>query len=95
MSGIKEKKKKTLIKEEAKEKKSGPKEEKVKKPLSAFMLYCNARRPQVKIENPRKIIYRLNYTINIELPMVEISKAIADDWNNLPQDHKQVSLMFR
>lgn len=46
--------KKPLKTEKKKEEVKNPEIEVIKKPMSAFMLYCNANRKQVQSENPRK-----------------------------------------
>eukprot|EP00347_Sterkiella_histriomuscorum_P002698 403367152 len=48
-----------------------------KKPLSAFMLYNNFRRPQVKKENP-------------QLTLPETSKVIGEEWNKLSESQKKI-----
>ena len=56
--------------------KGKPEKEGVKRPLSAYVLYSNDRREQLKKENPK-------------LAGGEVMKKIADDWNKLDEKTKQ------
>ena len=47
----------------------------IKKPLSAYMLFNQARNPVIKKENP-------------EMKLVEISKVIGQEWGHLSDSQK-------
>jgi hypothetical protein len=49
----------------------------MKRPLSAFMLYCNHRRPQIRAERPGNENFNIG---NIEILFTEISKQAGEEW---------------
>lgn len=61
----------------------------IKKPLSAFMLYTNNRRPIVREEYPGKCIDRLT-NLSAELKLVELSKIIGAEWGKLSETQKSI-----
>ena len=61
----------------------------IKKPLSAFMLYTNNRRPIVREEYPGKCIDRLT-NLFTELKLVELSKIIGVEWGKLSETQKSI-----
>lgn len=81
--GEKEKKKKKKNKED-KDKSGG---EALKRPLSAYMLYNNHRRPILKKEHASNVLM-LN---SVDLSLPEVSKMIGEEWSKLTQDQKKVS----
>jgi hypothetical protein len=50
-----------------------------KRAPSAYLLFCNERRSEVREANP-------------EMSMIEITKTLAAQWNDLPASEKEVSL---
>lgn len=52
-----------------------------KRPASSFIIFQNEIRQQVKEAHP-------------DLPSTELRKLLADKWNNLPTEQKQVSILF-
>lgn len=59
----------------------------VKRPLSAYMLYNNHRRPVLKGEHPCKN-WRLT---SLVMNLTEVSKLIGEEWQKLSEDQKRVS----
>jgi protein DEK len=53
-----------------------------KRAPSAYLLFCNERRSEVREANP-------------EMSMIEITKALAAQWNDLPASEKEVSLLIK
>lgn len=81
---------KTPTKKEKKEKKP-KKDPEIKKPLSAYMLYNNFRRPKLREQYPRTSLCSADPFIDISLP--DISRLIGEEWKTLAEEHKQVSGM--
>ena len=89
-------------KEEKKEKpkKKTPKDangNELKRPLSAYMLYNNHRRPVLRNEHPGKYfqnaIYLSDPSIDLlELSLPDLSKLIGDEWKKLSENQRAVSL---
>ena len=89
-------------KEEKKEKpkKKTPKDangNELKRPLSAYMLYNNHRRPVLRQEHPGKYfqdaMYPSNLSIHLlELSLPDLSKLIGDEWKKLSENQRAVSL---
>ena len=61
----------------------------MKKPLTAYMLFNNHRRPILKKEHTRKDLMGLQ---GVELSLPEVSKMIGDEWGKLTEDQKKVSI---
>lgn len=59
------------------------KDNNIKKPLSAYMLYNNHRRPVLRKEYPRK---SNPFQHIIELTLPEVSRLIGDEWNKLSSE---------
>ena len=74
--------------EPTKKKKKEKNETGIKKPLSAFMLFTNHRRPIVRDEYPGKFKTRLT-TFAVELKLVELSKIIGAEWQKLSETQRQ------
>lgn len=60
----------------------------LKKPLSAYMLFNNFRRPVLRDEYPRKFLFGYwfqmsNFFLFVELKLTEISKLIGEEWAKL------------
>lgn len=73
---------------ETKKKKKEKNDNGIKKPLSAFMLFTNHRRPIVREEYPGKCKSRLT-TFAADLKLVELSKIIGAEWGKLSDTQKQ------
>lgn len=84
----KEKKDEESKEPKEKEKKKKKKDENgIKKPLSAFMLYTNHRRPIVREEYPGKCESFVTM-FAVELKLVELSKIIGAEWGKLSETQK-------
>lgn len=55
----------------------------IKKPLTAYMLFNNHRRPIIKSEHQCKT-FKWIMTLALSLP--EVSKMIGEEWNKLTED---------
>lgn len=60
----------------------------LKKPLSAYMLYNNHRRPTLRAEHPGKCHRRLT---SAELALPDLSKLIGEEWKKLSEPQRHVS----
>jgi len=54
----------------------------MKRPLSAYMLYNNYRRPVLRKEHPGMIIL----IKHLELTLPDVSKVIGEEWNKLTME---------
>ena len=65
----------------------------LKRPLSAYMLYNNHRRPTLRTEHPGKYLSLILIDhVATELALPDLSKLIGDEWKKLSENQKAVSL---
>lgn len=58
--------------------------ESVKRPLSAYMLYNNFRRPVLQQEHSGK--YSHDHKLFLDLALPDLSKLIGEEWKNMTDD---------
>lgn len=73
---------------EKKRKKEEDKKRGIKKPLSAYMLYCNLRRPTIMKEMPGKS-FQSSFS-HSDIKLTEVSKIIGEEWRCLDSNQKNV-----
>lgn len=62
----------------------------VKRPLTAYMLFNNYRRPMLRSEHPGK--FKILFTIYLDLSLPDLSKLIGQEWAQLNESQKKVRL---
>ena len=65
----------------------------LKRPLTAYMLYNNFRRPILKEEHPGKFT-RNNLRVFADLSLTDLSKLIGQEWKQLTEAVKKVMSPF-
>jgi hypothetical protein len=67
----------------------------LKRPLSAYMLYNNHRRPTLRSEHPGKSAQSVDVSnqvaMSLELSLPDLSKLIGDEWKTLSDAQRDVS----
>lgn len=66
----------------------------LKRPLSAYMLFNNYRRPVLRLEHTGKSLSATNLLHCLDLSITDLSKLIGQEWAKLNESQQKVSHPF-